>query len=401
VGVDGITKIQYGKKLESNLELLLLKIRNGSYYPKPSRIVEIPKVDGSKRPLAISCTEDKIVQEAVRCILERIYEPHFLDCSYGFRPGRNAHQALADLDKRLLKESCKSVVDIDLKKYFNTIPHKPLGKILQKKVKDRRLLYLIIKLLKAPTLNKDGTLQRNEVGSPQGSILSPLLANIYLHYVLDEWFVEVNKESFRGTAHMVRYADDVLFTLNSKEDALNFHRTLVCRLATFGLTLNEAKTRIIPCGSRVARWYANAGKKMPTFTFLGFMHIWGQSKNRKRNEMFSRMKRQTDPVRFRKKLSEIKVHLMKYRHNKNLIPYTISVVRGYMNYFAVNDNKHRIGLFLHAVKRILFRALNKRSQKRSFTWERFQEVLDLSGYPKTCILVNLFFDSKSYSMKKP
>ena len=224
VGVDRITKAQYGRKLESNLQELLKKIRNGSYYPQPSRIVEIPKADGNTRPLAISCTEDKIVQEAVRRILERIYEPHFLDCSYGFRPGRNAHQALADLDKRLLKESCRAAVDIDLKKYFNTIPHKPLGKILQKKVKDRRLLYLIIKLLKAPILDKDGKAKRNEVGSPQGSILSPLLANIYLHYVLDEWFIQVNQELLKGTAHMVRYCDDVFFTLGSMEDAVLFHK---------------------------------------------------------------------------------------------------------------------------------------------------------------------------------
>ena len=399
VGVDGITKAQYGRKLESNLQTLLKKIRDGSYYPKPSRIVEIPKVDGSKRPLAISCIEDKIVQEAVRQILERIYEPHFLECSYGFRPSRNAHQALAALDKRLLKESCKSAVDIDLKKYFNTIPHKPLGRILQKKVKDRRLLFLIIKLLKAPTLNKDGTLERNEIGSPQGSILSPLLANIYLHYVLDEWFVEVNKCRFRGTAHMVRYADDVLFTLESKEDAFEFHRMVIARLHSFGLSVNEAKTRIIPCGSRVARWYAKAGKQMPTFTFLGFLHVWGQSMNRKRGEIFWRAKRRTDPVRFRKKLAEIKVHLMKHRHKKGLIPYTIKIVKGYMNYFAVNDNKHRIRLFLHAVKRLLFRALNRRSQKRSFNWERFQKILDLYGYPQPMVLVNLFFDSKCYAMK--
>ena len=138
---------------------------------------------------------------------------------------------------------------------------------------------------------------------------------------------------------------------------------------------------------------------MPTFTFLGFLHVWGESKNQKRNEIFWRAKRLTDPIRFRKKLLEIKVHLMKYRHMKGLIPYTISIVRGYMNYFAVNDNKHRIGLFLHAVKRILFRALNRRSEKRSFNWERFQKVLDLNGYPEPTVLVNLFFDSKSYAMR--
>jgi len=399
VGVDGITKKRYGSQLNANLQDLLKRIRNGSYFPKPSRIVEIPKADGSTRPLAISCIEDKIVQEAVRRILERIYEPHFLDCSYGFRPGRSAHQALAALDKRLLRESCKAVVDIDLKKYFNTIPHQPLGRLIQRKVRDRRFLYLLIKLLRAPTLNKDGASERNVVGSPQGSILSPLLANIYLYYVLDEWFVWVNHKHFRRTAHMVRYADDVLFTFDSEVEALDFHKQLIARLSDFSLAVNEAKTRIIPCGSRVARAYAQAGKRMPTFTFLGFLHVWGQSKNRKRGEIFWRMKRQTDPVRFRKKLAEIKAHLMKVVvHSKNLIPYTISIVKGYMNYFAVNDNLHRIKLFLHAVKRILFRALNRRSQKRSFNWERFQRVLDLNGYPRPGILVNLFFASKSYSM---
>lgn len=399
VGVDGITKEQYGKNLETNLRELLKRIRNGSYHPQPARIVEIPKVDGSTRPLAISCTEDKIVQEAVRQILEQIYEPHFLNCSYGFRPGRNAHQALADLDKRLLKENCRAVADIDLRKYFNTIPHKPLGKLLQKKVKDRRLLYLIIKLLKAPTLDKDGKAQRNELGSPQGSILSPLLANIYLHYVLDEWFIQVNKEHLRGAAHMVRYADDVLFTFGQMEEAQVSHKCLIARLDAFGLTVNAAKTRIIHCGPKIARWHAEAGKEMPTFSFLGFLHVWGQSMNRKRNEIFWRIKRRTDPARYRKKLSETKKHLMERRHSKGLIPYTISVVRGYLNYFAVNDNLSRISQFLACIKRLLYRALNRRSQKRSYTWERFQKVLDLNGYPRASVLKNLFFDSKSYSMK--
>lgn len=398
VGVDRITKEQYERKLESNLQELLKRIRNGSYYPRPSRIIEIPKADGSMRPLAISCIEDKIVQEAVRRILERIYEPHFLDCSYGFRPNRNAHQALAALDKRLLKKSCQAVVDIDMRKYFNTIPHKPLGRLLQLRIRDKRFLCLIIKLLKAPTLDKGGKIERNEVGSPQGSILSPLLANIYLHYVLDEWFIS-SQAQIKGTGHMVRFADDVLFTFGSLKEAEMFHKQLIIRLEAFGLTVNAPKTRIIPCGSRVARGYAKAGKQMPTFCFLGFLHAWGQSMNRKCKEIFWRMKRRTDPVRFRKKLAEIKIHLMRYRHSKRIIPYTISIVRGYMNYFAVNDNVVRISQFLAEVKRLLFRALNRRSEKRSYTWERFQKILDLNSYPRPMILVNIFFDSKSYTMR--
>jgi RNA-directed DNA polymerase len=399
VGVDGISKEKYGEKLESNLADLLKRIRNGSYYPKPSRIAEIPKADGSKRPLAISCFEDKTVQEAVRRILERIFEPHFMDCSYGFRPGRNAHQALAALDKRLLKESCQAAVDIDLKKYFNMIPHKPLGKMLQTRVKDKRLLYLIIKLIKAPTRRDDGSLEANEIGSPQGSILSPLLANLYLHFVLDVWFSKLNGEYFSGTGHMVRYADDVLFTFDSKRDAIQFHALLIARLKEFGLSVNESKTKIIDCGSKIAKQYARQNKSMPTFSFLGFMHVWGRSRNRKRNEIFWRMKRRTDPVRFRKKIFEMKIYLLKNRHSKNLINQTITIVRSYLNYFAVNDNLRRVHQFLRIVKRLLYRALNRRSQKRSLNWIRFQEILDFHKYPKAEVRVNPFFASRTYKVR--
>lgn len=162
------------------------------------------------------------------------------------------------------------------------------------------------------------------------------------------------------------------FTFGAMGEAQHFHKKMIERLEAYGLAVNADKTRIIPCGSRVARAYAKAGKEMPTLSFLGFMHVWGQSKNRKRNEVFWRMKRRTDPVRFRKKLSEIREHLMKHRHSRKLIPYTILVVRGYMNYFAVNDNKHRIRLFLNAVKRLLFRALNRRSEKKSYNWKGSQ-----------------------------
>jgi RNA-directed DNA polymerase len=396
VGVDKITKEMYGIKLETKLAHLLKRIRNQSYYPKPARIVEIPKVDGSTRPLAISCIEDKIVQEAVRRILEQIFEPHFLDCSYGFRPGRNAHQALASLGTRLLEKNCWMAVDVDLKKYFNTIPHRHLGKILQTKVKDKRFLYLIIKLLKAPTLNQDGAIKQNEVGSPQGSILSPLLANIYLHYVLDVWFKKLNEETLKCEGHMVRYADDVLFTFDSTKSAKLFHAKLIERLTAFGLEVNAEKTKIISCGTKLAAKYAELGKRMPTFAFLGFLHVWGQSFNRKQGISFWRIKRRTDPKRFRKKLAEVRSHLIKHRHDKELIPYAISVVRGYTRYFAVNDNSARVKKFLHVVRRFLFEALNRRSNKKSYNWTRFQAILDQSRYPKEVPMVNLYFKSSDY-----
>jgi RNA-directed DNA polymerase len=396
VGVDGITKEMYGKKLDANLQSLLKRIRDQSYYPKPSRVIEIPKTDGSMRPLAISCIEDKIVQEAVRRILERIFEPHFLDCSYGFRPGRNAHQALANLGKRLLQKDCSMAVDVDLKKYFNSIPHRQLGKILQIKVKDRRFLYLIIKLLKAPTVDKDGSVKKNEVGSPQGSILSPLLANIYLHYVLDIWFKKMNEDALRGEGHMVRYADDVFFTFTSPKSAKLFHGELIKRLEGFGLEVNAAKTKMIPCGTKVAGKYAEIGRKMPTFSFLGFLHVWGRSVNRKAGIEFWRVKRRTDPIRYRKKLAEIRLHLFKHRHDKRLFPYTISVVRGYLEYFAVNDNARRIKMFLQEVKRFLFQALNRRSNKKSYLWKQFTRYLELNHYPTKVALKDLFFVSRSY-----
>ncbi|MEO5970597.1 MAG: reverse transcriptase domain-containing protein [Bdellovibrionia bacterium] len=182
VGIDGITKEAYEKDLDNNLKNLLMKIRKGSYHPKPSRIVEIPKSDGGQRPLAISCHEDKIVQDAVKRILERIYEPNFLECSHGFRPKRGCDTALVALDEHLKSYDCGAVLEIDLRKYFNTIPHEPLVRLLKLKITDSRFLHLIIKLLKASTLGRDGKEERNKVGSPQGSILSPIISNLYLHY---------------------------------------------------------------------------------------------------------------------------------------------------------------------------------------------------------------------------
>jgi len=246
VGIDGMTKEKYGENLEERLQALLRKIRQGSYRPRASRIVEIPKADGSKRPLAIACLEDKIVQEAAREIVERIFEPRFKDCSYGFRPNRNAHMALAALENHLRDgRNCRALLDIDLRQYFDSIPHRQLIQILETKVKDERFLRLIVKLLKAPTLAASGQEIANEIGSPQGSILSPLMGNIYLHYVLDQWFEKANVAHFGSQARMVRYADDVVFTFASSAQAQAAKVLITERLAVGGLMVNETKTHII------------------------------------------------------------------------------------------------------------------------------------------------------------
>lgn len=397
VGMDGVTKEDYGKGLENNLRQLLMKIRRGSYHPKASRVVEIPKADGTMRPLAIACLEDKIVQEAVRRVVERIYEPVFLNSSYGFRPGRSCHMAIIDLKGHLMGWECRAVLEIDLRKYFNTIPHGPLTRLLKLKIVDERFLNLIIKLLKAPTLNDEGREVRNEVGSPQGSILSPILANLYLHYVLDIWFSWLNDKQYQGGARMVRYADDAVFVFKSLVEAEEFRTELVKRLESFGILINETKTKVLVSGRYEATKHERRGERMPSFTFLGFSLVWGSSTNGKTGKRFWRVKTRTCPKRFKQKLAEIKTMIKKHRHNKYLIDHVKRVVGGYLNYFAVTDNMRRASQFTHEVKRMLYKYLNRRSQRRSFDWERFTEILKRAQFPEVYVRKTLHFDLSVFS----
>jgi RNA-directed DNA polymerase len=394
VGIDGINKDTYRKNLAVNLEQLLFKIRQGSYHPKASRIVEIPKASGGSRPLAISCLEDKIVQEAVKRVVERIYEPLFMDTSHGFRPRRNCHTALAALGQHLWKWECGAVLEIDLQKYFNSIPHEPLEKMLRAKISDERFLHLIIKLLKAPVLNKDEIAERNEIGSPQGSILSPIISNVYLHHALDTWFDWINTSQLGGSAAMVRYADDAVFTFRSLAQAKQFQEQLVERLNKYGIKLHEGKTAVLPSGKSEAERHARAGLRMPTFTFLGFLHVWGISVNGKTGKRFWRVKRHTCPIRFRKKLAEMKDHIRKHRHEKDLLLQAKRVVQGWLNYYAITDNQKRVSGFICEVKRMLFKWLNRRSQKQSFEWEQFGRTLRKIGFPEGHILKDPFFGSR-------
>lgn len=395
IGIDGVTKKEYGKNLDENLRKLLQAIRRGSYHPRASRITEIAKADGGTRPLAISCFEDKIVQTAVKRILEKIYEPLFLDVSHGFRPKRGCRTALVALDQHLMQEKCGGVLEIDLRKYFNTIPHEPLERLLRLKIKDERFLRLILKLLKAPIRNADGTETRNEIGSPQGSIVSPMLANLYLHYVIDIWFSWINDQKHAGSARMVRYADDAVFVFQSLGGARVFHKRLVERLKSFGISVHEGKTKVLGCGRKEATRRAESDQKMPVFTFLGFLHVWGKSKSRKTGKRFWRVKRRTCPLRLRKKLKEIGTYIREHRHEKDLIPHIKSVARGHLNYFAVNDNQERVRQFIHRVRGMLFKYLNRRSQRRSLTWEKFSEVLKREEFPQWAPTRNLFFGSSA------
>ncbi len=251
-----------------------------------------------------------------------------------------------------------------------------------------------MKLLKAPTLNEKGIPVRNELGSPQGSILSPLVSNLYLHYVIDMWFCWINEKSYRGTVRIVRYADDAVFTFESLVDAETFLKSLTERLNKFGISLNEEKTKIVACGQRTAASYALKGSEMPTFTFLGFLHVWGISIRKKDSKRFWRVKRRTCPKRFRKKIGELKSHIQNHRHDKNLLPRMKSVTEGYINYFAINDNEKRVNQFIHEVKKLLFKYLNRRSQKRSFDWVRFSKVLEKVRFPENPRMRNLFFSSR-------
>ena len=368
--------------------------------PKPSRVVEIPKLDGTTRPLAIACMEDKIVQEACKRILERIFEPIFLPVSFGFRPGSNQHKALVALHGNLNSPNNGAVLDVDLRKAFDTIPHNHLEEMLGRKIADKRFLYLLMKLIKAEVVGKTGKVEKNVCGVPQGSILSPLLCNVSLHYVVDTWFEEVNEKIFLKRCKLVRFADDKVLTAPNLVAAKQLQELLRKRLELFGMQLHEGKTRVLLNGPAAAKASASGGAKVEGFTFLGFLHVWGVSRNRKTGKMFWRIKLRTCPKRFRAKLSAITENIKKQRHNKQLVEKMKAVVRGYLNYFAISDNMKRVHMFVHMVRKILYKWLNRRSQKRSMNWEEFKQMLNKVNFPKPKLQHNLFFTTSAFAKKR-
>jgi len=373
-GVDGMTWEEYGGDLETRLADLHGRIHRGAYQAQPSRRVWIPKADGRQRPLGIAAVEDKIVQYAVGTVLNQIWEEDFLGFSYGFRPGRGQHDALDALWVGIVRRKVSWILDLDIRSFFDKIQHSWLVQFVEHRIGDRRVVRLIQKWLKAGIIEQGQWLEAEE-GSPQGAVISPILANLYLHYALDLWVEAWRKKQARGDMIIVRYADDAVLGFEHRKDAEQFLEQLRERLAKFGLELHPEKTRLIEFGRFAAERRNRRGEGKPeTFSFLGFTHICGTNH---RTGKFT-IHRKTIGKRMAAKLKDIREQLRKRMHAR--VPGTVKwlqqVVRGYFQYHAVPGNGARMGAFRSEVLRSWLWALRRRSQRQRMSWERFKARLD-------------------------
>lgn len=367
VGSDGITKEQYGERLKENLQALHGRMRQMAYRPSPARVVQIPKMDGKKREIAISNFEDKLVQKIAADTLTAIYDRSFQRFSFGFRPGRSCHGAIGYLYNKLRRHLLPWVVDVDLKNFFGTIDHQKLLEILSMRISDQRFLRLIARMIKAGIL-VEGSCQETERGTPQGSIVSPILANLFLHHVLDEWFTQTIRPELGG--EIVRYADDVVAAFSSQEKAGEFVKRLEERLASYGLSLNRDKTQTV-CFDRDS-------EQRGTFDFLGFTFFWGRWIGAQT------LKVRTSMRTLQKKIQDFTHWIRRNRSRLDLDTLWELVdlkLQGHYHYFGVAWNRGKLWSFYHTVIGSLFRWLNRRSQKQSYSWSGFQMRLKSQPLP--------------------
>ena len=371
-GVDGVTWKQYGQDLQSNLLDLSDRLARGGYRPQPVKRVYIDKADGTKRPLGVPALEDKIVQRATVEVLGAIYEQDFLGFSYGFRPRRSAHDALDAVSVGIWSQRVNFILDADISKFFDTIEHDWLIKFIEHRVADPRIIRLIKKWLHAGVL-EDNRLTQSDVGTVQGGSISPLLANIYLHYAFDLWVKQWRARHARGDVIVVRYADDWVAGFQYIGDAQAFQRAVAERLKTFGLALHPDKTRLIEFGRYARGNFSHRGKGKPqTFDFLGFTHCCGQTKQGK-----FKVIRLTSAKRLRGKLQSLKLEMRKRMHRPITVQgaYLQAVVGGHSRYFGVPGNGPRLMQFRREVARLWKHTLSRRSQ-RYITWKRMYRLLN-------------------------
>jgi RNA-directed DNA polymerase len=385
VGVDGITKEQYGQDLESNLQDLHDRLKTTRYRHQPIRRVHIPKEQkGQTRPIGISSTEDKVVQSAVREVLEVIYEQDFMDCSYGFRPRRSAHDAVRALTAAVNAGEVNWILEFDVVSFFDSLRRLQLMGMLRERVADGSLLRLIGKCLHVGVLDGVVFTEPSE-GAVQGSTLSPLLGNVYLHHVLDRWFAEEVRPRLRGKATFVRYADDGLFGFERQDDAQRVLAALRKRMERFGLTLHPEKTRMLDF--RAPPRTRTEGRSPTTFDYLGFCWYW-----RRTRQGVWRVTCKTRRARLARAIQNVYAWCRQNRHLpvKQQHAKLVRRMQGHINYFGVNGNIHSLRRFVHQVRRSWHKWLNRRSQRARLNWERFQDLLGDLPLPKARIVVTIW-----------
>jgi RNA-directed DNA polymerase len=385
VGVDGITKMEYGADLHSNIEKLITNMKNMAYRPGPVRERHIPKEGkpGATRPLGISNLEDKIVQRMTQKVLESIYEPLFLECSHGFRPKRSCHTAIKALMEHLYKNEIQTVIDIDLKNFFGTIDHELLENILKDKIKDPKFMRYINRMFKSGVLT-EGELKISEEGVPQGSICSPVLSNIFAHYAIDTWVEEMVKPACKGSVGLFRYADDAVICCQYEADAERIRQTLGKRLGKFKLQLNEEKTKLVPFNKRLA----NQGVKQGTFDFLGFTFYWGKAQS---GWVIPKLKTRAKAMKTKlKRVNEWAKEIRNKKPLKEIWKIFKAKLRGHVQYYGVSHNIEKVNTFLYRSTKIMFKWLNRRSQRKSYTWEKFQAFMISDPLPRGKIVHPLF-----------
>lgn len=385
IGIDGMNKKQYGENLKCNIDDLTTRMKRMAYRPGPVRQVLIPKEGkpGATRPLGISNFEDKIIQKMTQKILEAIYEPTFLESSHGFRPKRGCHTAIKHLMDYLYHNEVETIVDIDLKNFFGTIDHKLIETVLRERINDATLMRYIVRMFKAGVLAQ-GEMSISEEGVPQGSICSPILSNIFAHYVLDTWIEEVVKPHCKGKVALIRYADDAVICCEKKEEAIKIKKALAQRLAKYKLQLNEEKTKLVAFSKRKA----SLGIKQGTFDFLGFTFYLGYSQGKR---VIPKLK--TRSKTFRAKFKKVKEWVKQERHSmpmKDLWKKFCKKLEGHVGYYGVSHNSLAVQIFLQLSGKIFYKWMNRRSQKKSFDWEKFNQFIKQFPMPRVRIIHSLF-----------
>jgi group II intron reverse transcriptase/maturase len=378
VGIDGQTAADYQKDLEANLRSLLERAKSGTYWAPPVRRVYIPKgTGGDTRPIGIPTLEDKILQRAIVMLLEPIYEQDFYDCSFGFRPQRSAHDALDSLWTQTMQSGISCILEVDVRKFFDTLDHSQLRAFLQQRVRDGVVLRLIGKWLNAGVL-EDGAVTHPEAGSPQGGVVSPVLANVYLHYVLDQWFADDVQPRLKGRAYVIRYADDFVIGFTDEEDARRVMAVLPKRFGKYGLTIHPDKTRLVSFRKPKGGWKPPDGHEPGTFDFLGFTHFWARSRNG--NWV---VKRKTAASRFRRAVRTISQWCRQHRHDPIEEQHKVlcQKLRGHAAYYGITGNSPALSRFQYAVLRAWQKWLMRRRRAWNAPWRWFSQLLERYPLP--------------------